>query len=132
MIAVDSSALIAICLDETERDQFFDIMDKAERILVSAATLIESRIVAHDKGGAALVEKLDFLLETFDVEIVPPDRDQADIAHKAFVAFGKRSGHPARLNFGDLFSYALAKTRGVPLLYKGDGFVHTDIAVAAG
>jgi len=128
MIAVDTSALIAICLYEAERERFIDVMDRAERIFVSAATLVETRIVAHNKGGAALVEKLDTLLETFDVEIVPPDLEQGDIAHAAFVQYGKGGGHRAQLNFGDLFSYALAKSRGVPLLYKGDDFVHTDIA----
>jgi len=132
MIAVDTSALIAVCLYEAERDQFIDAMDKAERILVSAATLVETRIVAHNKGGAALVERLDKLLETFDVEIVPPDLEQADIAYPAFVQYGKGSGHRAQLNFGDLFGYALAKARGVPLLYKGDDFVHTDLAAAIG
>ncbi len=127
MIAVDSSALIAICLDETERDQFMRAMDRAERILVSSATLVEARIVAHNKGRKRLVAKLDKLLEVFDVEIVPPDAGQAAIAHEAFVAYGKGRGHPAGLNFGDLFSYALAKARGVPLLYKGGDFAQTDI-----
>lgn len=130
MIAVDSSALIAICLDEAQRGQFMERMDRAERILVSSATLVESRMVAYNKGKARLVERLDMLLEAFGVEIVPPDAEQADIAHAAFVAYGKGTGHPARLNFGDLFSYALAKSRGVPLLYKGDDFVHTDIEAA--
>ena len=101
-----------------------------ERILVSSATLVESRIVAHNKGRTRLVARLDKLLEVFDVEIVPPDAEQADIAHEAFVAYGKGRGHPAGLNFGDLFSYALAKARGVPLLYKGGDFAHTDIAAA--
>ncbi len=130
MIVVDSSALIAICLYEAERDQFIDVMDEADRILLSAATVVESRIVAHNKGGATLVEELNELLEAFDAEIVSPDLEQADIAHAAFVAYGKGSGHPAGLNFSDLFSYALANARGVPLLYKGDDFVHTDIAAA--
>lgn len=130
MIAVDSSALVAICMHEIERDPFIETMDRAERILISAGTLIEVRCVAHNKGGAALVEQLDSLLAAFDVEVVPLDRELADIAQIAFAAYGKRSGHPAQLNFGDLFSYALAKARGVPLLYKGDDFSHTDLAAA--
>ena len=130
MIAVDSSALIAVCLDEPERDQFIDIMDAAERILVSAGTVIESRIVAHNQGKAVLVSKLDELIKAFGMEIVPPDAEQVDIAHAAFVAYGKGTGHPAGLNFGDLFSYALAKARGVPLLYKGDDFARTDVVAA--
>lgn len=127
MIAVDSSALIAICLNEAQRGQFMERMDRAERILVSSATLVESRMVAYNKGKARLVERLDMLLETFDVEIVPPDAEQADIAHAAFVAYGKGSGHPAQLNFGDCFAYALAKDKAEPLLFKGADFAHTDV-----
>lgn len=130
MIVVDSSALIAICLDEVERDQFMRAMDGAERILVSSGTLIETRMVAHNKGGTRLVEQLDNLLEAFAVDIVPADAEQAAIAHAAFLAYGKGRGHPAGLNFGDLFSYALAKARGVPLLYKGADFGRTDIPSA--
>ena len=63
-------------------------------------------------------------------EIVPPSPADMDAAYAAFVAFGKGSGHPASLNFGDVFSYALAKTRGLPLLFKGNDFAETDIAVA--
>jgi ribonuclease VapC len=128
MIAVDTSALIAICMGEAERDRFMKAMESAEGILVSSATLVESRIIAHNKGRTRLVAKLDQLLKAFDVEIVPPDAEQAAIAHAAFVAYGKGQGHPAGLNFGDLFSYALAKARGVPLLYKGSDFARTDVA----
>jgi ribonuclease VapC len=74
----------------------------------------------------------DSHLQDFDAEIVPPDAEQADIAHEAFVTYGKGHGHPAGLNFGDLFSYALAKARCVPLLYKGGDFAQTDIAAAGG
>jgi ribonuclease VapC len=130
MIAVDTSALIAICMDEAERGKFMNALEMAERVLVSSATLVEARIVAFNKGNAGLVEELDTLLEAFDVEIVPLDVEQVGIAHAAFVAYGKGLGHRAGLNFGDLFSYALAKSRGVPLLCKGDDFVHTDIAMA--
>ena len=130
MIAVDTSALIAICMDETERGQFMSAIGKADRILLSSATLVEARMVAFNKGNAGLVEQLDQLLETFDFEVVPPDAEQAEIAHAAFLAYGKGHGHPAGLNFGDLFSYALAKTRGVPLLYKGGDFARTDIGTA--
>jgi len=132
MIVVDSSALIAIALDETGRDRLVDVMDRADRLAISAGTLIEARMVAFNKGGARLVERLDRLVSTFDMEIVPPDLEQADAAHEAFVAYGKGTGHPARLNFGDLFGYALARTRGVPLLFKGEDFARTDIVSASG
>jgi ribonuclease VapC len=128
MIAVDTSALIAICMGEAERDRFMKALEAANGILISSATLVEARMVAFNKGKAELVEELDRLLGAFAVEIVPPDAEQADIAHTAFLAYGKGQGHPAGLNFGDLFSYALAKTHGVPLLYKGGDFARTDIA----
>jgi ribonuclease VapC len=71
---------------------------------------------------------LDDLLKLPPFELTPPSAIEADAAYAAFVAFGKGSGHPAGLNFGDVFSYALAKVRGLPLLYKGNDFIHTDIA----
>jgi len=127
MIAVDTSALIAICMDEPDRGHFMKVMETAQGILISSGTLVEARIVAFNKGKAELVEELDSLLASFAVEIVSQDAEQADIAHEAFVTYGKGRGHPAGLNFGDLFSYALAKARGVPLLYKGSDFARTDI-----
>lgn len=131
MIAVDTSALIAICMNEAERGPFMSAMETAERILISSATLVEARIVAFNKGNTPLVDELESLLDAFSVEIVPPDAQLADIAYAAFVAYGKGNGHSAQLNFGDLFSYALAKARGIPLLYKGDDFARTDVAAAA-
>lgn len=132
MIAVDSSAFIAIVKNEPERDTFLGILSQAERILVSPATVVEARMVAHRRGGPELVDKLDALLATVSAEIVPIDDDDLAIAHGAFVAYGRGSGHPAKLNFGDLFSYALAKARGVPLLYKGGDFAKTDVAAVSG
>ena len=130
MIAIDSSALMAIILDEPERKSFLDSLDRAEKALVSAATLIESRMVAHGKGGEKLVLALDEIVQGYTMEIVPPGPAEIEIAHAAFVTYGKGNGHPAQLNFGDLFSYALAKSRGVPLLFKGDDFALTDVEVA--
>jgi len=130
MIVADTSALIAIILDEPERDRFTASIAAAERVGISVATVVETRLVLHRRGGAKLSKAIDLLLASDRFEVVAVDPDQAIVAHTAFVAFGRGSGHPARLNFGDLFSYALAKSRGVPLLYKGDDFVHTDIAAA--
>ena len=132
MIAIDSSALMAIILDEPERKSFLDSLDRAEKALVSAATLIESRMVAHGKGGEKLVLALDEIVQGYTMEIVPPGPAEIEIAHAAFVKYGKGNGHPAQLNFGDLFSYALAKSRGVPLLFKGDDFALTDVEVVGG
>jgi ribonuclease VapC len=130
MIAVDSSAFIAIIKNEPERDSFLAILKRADRVLVSPATIVEARMVAHRRGGPNLVAELDTLLATVAAEIEPIDDTDLAIAHDAFVAFGRGSGHPAKLNFGDLFSYALAKARGVPLLYKGRDFAHTDIVAS--
>ena len=77
-----------------------------------------------------MVVLLDDLLRLPMFELVPPGADEAASAYAAFIAYGKGSGHPAQLNFGDLFAYALAKARGLPLLFKGDDFSHTDIGVA--
>ncbi len=130
MIAVDSSVFIAILQREPERTSFMDALKQAEQVLISPATIAEARMVAHRRGGAALVEEFDELLVTAAAQIIPFDAEQADIAHTAFVRFGKGTGHPAQLNFGDLFSYALAKARGVPLLFKGEDFAQTDVARA--
>jgi ribonuclease VapC len=131
MIVADTSALIAIILDEPERDRFTASIAAAGRVGISVATVVETRVVLHRRGGAKLTKAIDLLLASNRFEVVPVDVEQADIAHAAFVTYGKGTGHPAGLNFGDLFSYALAKSRGVPLLYKGDDFARTDIAAAA-
>jgi len=132
LIAVDTSALMAIIKNEAERASFMQLLKQAERVLISAGTVIEARVVAHRRGGKALVEALDDLLITISAEIMPVEEAEADIAHAGFVQYGKGGGHRAQLNFGDLFSYALAKALGVPLLYKGDDFAHTDIAAGVG
>jgi len=130
MIVVDTSVLAAIMFGEIERDAFIATMVSEQRVVISSATLVEARLVLYRRGGEALVAKLDRFLHLPNFEIVPFDAEQADIAHAAFTRYGKGSGHPAQLNFGDLFSYALAMQRGVPLLFKGDDFARTDIVRA--
>lgn len=130
MICVDTSAILAILFEEPEGKAFDGILYTAERILMSSGSLVEVRMVFHRKAGGVMAEDLAKLLEAYRVEIVPVDREQADAAHQAFLRYGKGNGHRAQLNFGDLFAYALAKTRGVPLLFKGEDFAATDIASA--
>lgn len=130
MIAVDTSALIAIIKNEPERASFIQVLKRADRVLVSSETVIEARLVAHRRGGDRLVEELDVLFVAIGVEVKPIENAELDIAHAAFVQYGKGNGHPAQLNFGDLFAYALAKTHGVPLLFKGEDFAATDIVAA--
>jgi ribonuclease VapC len=133
MIVVDTSAIVAIALGEPERQQFVSIIERAEKALVSAVSVVEARMVVHGRRGQRGVVLLNDLLRLPNFELIAPDTSEADTAYAAFVTYGRGSGHPAGLNFGDVFSYALAKERGLPLLYKGADFAQTDIvsAVAA-
>ena len=130
MIVADTSAIVAIAFAEPEREAFVAALERAERTLVSSVTAVEARMVVHARRGQRAVVLVDDLLRLPFFEIVPPGAAEMDAAYAAFVAYGKGSGHPAALNFGDVFSYALAKTRGLPLLYKGRDFAETDIASA--
>ena len=131
MIVADTSAIIAIVFAEPEREAFIDVIRRAQRVLVSTVSVVESRMVVHGRRGERAVVLVDDLLRLPMFELIPPGIAEMDAAYAAFVAFGKGSGHPAALNFGDVFGYALAKVRGLPLLYKGADFSETDIASAA-
>ena len=130
MIAVDSSALVAIAFDEPERASFRRIIETATKACVSPVSVVEAKMVVHSRRGERAVILLEGLLKLPMFEIVSPDLADIDAAYGAFITFGKGSGHRAGLNFGDVFSYALAKVRDLPLLYKGDDFTHTDIRSA--
>jgi ribonuclease VapC len=130
VIVADTSAIVAIAFAEPEREAFVAALERAERTLVSSVTAVEARRVMHARRGQRAVVLVDDLLRLPFFEIVPPGAAEMDAAYAAFVAYGKGNGHPAALNFGDVFSYALAKTRGLPLLYKGRDFAETDIASA--
>ncbi len=132
MIVADTSALVAIVFAEPERAAFVQVMERADRVLLSTVSVVEARMVVHGRRGQRAVVLLDDLIRLPMFELVPPGLAEMDAAYAAFVAFGKGSGHAAGLNFGDLFSYALAKVRSLPLLFKGDDFSQTDIASAAG
>jgi ribonuclease VapC len=124
---VDTSALIAVLRQEPEAGAFVESLLTAGRVRLSAATLLEARMVANrDRGVAELGE----LLDTLDAEVVPVDATQADIVFDGFLRYGKGQ-HPAGLNFGDCFSYALAKVYDEPLLFKGEDFSRTDVDVVA-
>jgi ribonuclease VapC len=130
MIVIETSALVAIAFNEPECAEFIAAIVGADTALVSAVSIVESRMVVHRRKGAEAVQALDELVAQTVFEIVPPGEAEIAAAHAAFIAYGKGSGHPAQLNFGDLFGYALAKTRGLPLLFKGDDFSQTDIESA--
>ena len=130
MIAVDTSAIVAIAFDEPERATFRQAIMQARRALISTVSVIEIKMIVHGRRGARAVVFVDDFLNLPMFEIVPPGLADMDAAYAAFIAFGKGSGHPAALNFGDVFSYALAKARNLPLLFKGNDFAETDIQPA--
>lgn len=130
MIVVDTSAIVALAFGEPERGEFAAAIEQAGRALISTVSVLEARMVVHGRRGQRAVVLVDDLLRLPAFELVAPGVAETDAAYAAFVAFGKGSGHPAALNFGDVFSYALAKVRGLPLLYKGRDFALTDVISA--
>ena len=128
-MVLDTSALLAILLDEPERRRFNELIEAAPVRLISAANVLEAAIVLETRSGEAAGRELDLFLHRAKVEVTAVDGDQVEIARAAFRRFGK-GRHPAGLNFGDCFAYALARTSGEPLLFKGSDFAQTDVAVA--
>lgn len=128
-IVVDSSALVAILKAEDDSGEFVDALGVASARLMSAANYVECGMVSAGRLGPTGLEDLRTLISHAEIEIVPIGRDDADTALQAHLRFG-RGRHPAKLNFGDCFAYALAKSRNMPLLFKGDDFIHTDIEPA--
>ena len=129
---VDSSALIAILRDEADAASYADAIEKAEACRISAATFLETATVVDGSRDPILSRRLDDLVTEASIAIQPVTEAQARIARDAYRDYGHGSGHPARLNFGDCFAYALARDSGEPLLFKGDDFGHTDVTPALG
>ncbi len=127
---VDSSALIAILRREPEAARFARILDETDVLSCSAATYLETAIVVDSRRDPIANLTLDDLIARAGIMIEPFTEAQAQIARQAYRDYGKGSGHPANLNFGDCFAYALARAKREPLLYKGDDFIHTDIRPA--
>jgi ribonuclease VapC len=127
---VDSSALIAAIKRESDGARLSGIMDLARTLRISAASYLETSIVIDGLRSPAHSARLDDLIEEMEIVIEPVTVEQAKIARQAYSNYGKGSGHPANLNFGDCFSYALARDKREPILYKGDDFVHTDLRLA--
>jgi ribonuclease VapC len=128
-LIVDSSAVMAIMLGESDAPQYAQALSAVSPLRMSTATFLETAIVAEGRGGANARRLLDRLLEGIRIELVPVTVEQAHVAREAWQQFG-RGNHPAALNFGDCFAYALARTAGEPLLYKGEDFALTDIESA--
>ncbi len=125
---VDTSALVAILFDEPEAVAFATLLDATEGLRISAATYLEISIVIDKHKKPSLSNAIDELLERYEIYVEYVTFEQAKIARQAYRDYGK--GSPANLNFGDCFSYALARVTREPLLFKGDDFIHTDIRPA--
>lgn len=128
-MVIDTSAIVAIAFNEPEAETYEQKAVDAPWRLISAATLLELAIVIEARLGEQGAAELDLWLHKAGVEVVAVDAEQITVARRAWRIYGK-GRHPAGLNYGDCFSYALAKTRNEPLLFKGDDFSRTDIEAA--
>jgi ribonuclease VapC len=129
-MVIDTSALVAIFLGEPERKLFLDFILQAETRKISAATVLETGIVLEARRGESAGREFDLFLVRANLEIVPVDAEQTEIARSAWRKYGK-GRHTAALNFGDCFAYAVAKFAGEPILAKGTDFAATDIDVCS-
>ena len=127
---VDSSALVAVLLNEEDGAALSRAMDDPEIVRISAASYLETSIVIDKYRDAVLSARLDDMILDSEIVIEPVTVEQARMAREAYRNFGKGSGHRANLNFGDCFSYALARVKREPILFKGDDFIHTDLRSA--
>jgi len=127
-MVIDTSALVAIFFGEPERQRFLEAITGAATRLVSAATQLETGIVLEARQGEAAGREFDLFVIRANLQVTAVDSEQTDLARSAWRRFGK-GRHQAALNFGDCFSYALAKSTGEPLLAKGTDFALTDIDV---
>jgi ribonuclease VapC len=127
---IDPSALIAILKRESAWEVLSEALDASKSSKMSAASFLETSIVVDGWRNPVLSREWDDLVERFSIHIEPVTEAQGRIARQAYRDYGKGSGHPANLNFGDCFSYALARDKREPILYKDDDFIHTDLRSA--
>ena len=127
MLVVDASAWVAILRQEPEARALVEAITNADKVHVSAASYVEVGAVVDGARDPIASRRFDELLELFQVVVEPVTPGQARRAREAYRDFGRGSGHPARLNDGDVFSYALATELRAPLLFEGTGFTHTDV-----
>jgi ribonuclease VapC len=128
-VIVDTSAIVAILFGEDDAESYADAISGAEICRASAATFVEASIVVEMQTKSAGSRQLDAFFRRAGIVIEPVTEEQAHLARQAFTDFGK-GRHPAGLNYGDCFSYALAKATGEPLLFKGKDFAKTDLIAA--
>jgi ribonuclease VapC len=129
-LIIDTSALIAILRAESDASDMALAIEHAAVRKISAASYLETAVVIDASRDPVASRRFDELVEAAELHVEPVTHEQARIARAAYRDFGKGSGHRARLNFGDCLSYALGKSAGEPLLFKGDDFGHTDIRAA--
>ena len=127
---LDTSALAAIFFGEPDAAKYAQVIHDADRCLMSAANFVELAMVIEGQIGPEAGRQCDMFFRRAGIVIEPVTVEQAHLARQAFLDFGK-GRHPANLNFGDCFAYALAKATGAPLLFKGQDFSKTDIAAVA-
>ena len=128
MITIDTSAFIAVLRGEADSDAYLVALNAAEAVQLSAATYVETGIVVDNTKDPVISGRFDQLLAELDAEIRDVTARQARLARDAYRSYGKGSGHPAGLNYGDCFAYALATETRTPLLFKGADFSHTGVA----
>lgn len=127
---LDTSALIAILRFEADAPEFARIIERSPQPRISAVSYVEAGAVIDGSKDPIASRRFDELIQEAQIAIEPVTEAQARIARQAYRDFGKSSGHPAKLNFGDCFSYALAKSKGEPLLFKGRDLGRTDVKSA--
>lgn len=129
-MVLDTSALVAVLLDEPERPEFVRLIAEAPKRLLSTVSLVEASIVLEARLGEIAGRELDLFVHRARMQTIPVDDEQTELARAAWRTYGK-GRHAAALNFGDVFSYALARATGEPLLFKGDDFARTDAVACA-
>jgi ribonuclease VapC len=129
-VIVDTSVMVALLIHEPEEPRFVLELDQAPRRLISAGSWIELSTAIARRFDAEMFDRADLIMSTLGIELAAVTANQASIGRDAYRRFGRASGSRARLNFGDCFSYALAKDLDEPLLFKGEDFIHTDVKQA--
>jgi len=127
-VIIDASAIIAILREEPEARSSAEAIASASSRRISAVNYVEAAVVIDESRNPIASRRFDELFREAQLIVEPVTEDQARIAREAYRDFGKGSGHPAGLNFGDCFAYALAKASGEPILFKGEDFKHTDLS----
>jgi ribonuclease VapC len=129
-VIVDTSAIIAILAEEPAANDLAEILAASTQTLIAAPTVVELEAVLEHRGDVDELRRAQALLRAAEVQVADFTAEHAEVARQAYRDYGRASGHRARLNLGDCFSYALAAVADQPLLFVGDDFIHTDVRPA--